>query len=353
MKVELSDLLDIYEDIIRKNCKNKKKVFNFEKKKMILLYDLCNSVNNGTYSMGRYNVFLVRSPKYRIVMSLNICDKIMNHYITLNYIIPTLNNYLDDRNVATRKGMGNDYGIKLVKKYLEKNKKYDKFYIMKLDIKKYFYNIDHEILISMIRDKFDQDVFSFINNIICSTNASYINDLINNIRDNELVKGYREDVVNLPNYQFGKGLPIGNMTSQFFAIFYLYKLDHYIIHDLHLKYYVRYMDDFVIIHHDKDYLNKCKLIIEEKLNKEYKLELNKKSRIYSSLEGFDFLGYHFSIYNKRTIMNVSRKSFNSIRKNIYLGNRSFEEFNRYSNYKNSFVYAGVSCVKYFLNEFYG
>ena len=136
------------------------------------------------------------------------------------------------------------------------------------------------------------------------------------------------------------------------AIFYLYKLDHYIIHDLHLKYYVRYMDDFVIIHHDKDYLNKCKLIIEEKLNKEYKLELNKKSRIYSSLEGFDFLGYHFSIYNKRTIMNVSRKSFSSIRKNIYLGNRSFEEFNRYSNYKNSFVYADVSCVKYFLNEFY-
>lgn len=55
MKVELSDLLDIYEDIIRKNCKNKKKVFNFEKKKMILLYDLCNSVNN--YSMGKYNVF--------------------------------------------------------------------------------------------------------------------------------------------------------------------------------------------------------------------------------------------------------------------------------------------------------
>ena len=109
---------------------------------------------------------------------------------------------------------------------------------------------------------------------------------------------------------------------------------------------------FVIIHHDKDYLNKCKLIIEEKLNKEYKLELNKKSRIYSSLEGFDFLGYHFSIYNKRTIMNVSRKSFDSIRKNIYLGNRSFEEFNRYSNYKNSFVYASVSCVKYFLNEFY-
>ena len=72
------------------------------------------------------------------------------------------------------------------------------------------------------------------------------------------------------------------------ALFYLYKLEHYIVHDLHLKYYIRYMDDFVIIHHDKDYLKKCKDIIEDKLNREYKLELNKKSKIYSSDEGFDF-----------------------------------------------------------------
>lgn len=158
---------------------------------MILLYDLCNSVNNGTYTMGKYNIFLVRSPKYRIVMSLNITDKIINHYITLNFIIPVLNRYLDDRNVATRKGMGNDYGIKLIKSYLEKNKKYEKFYILKLDIKKYFYNIDHEILISMIRDKFDDDVFKFIDNIICSTDKPYINDIINEIKNRELVKVIR------------------------------------------------------------------------------------------------------------------------------------------------------------------
>lgn len=116
----------------------------------------------------------------------------------------------------------------------------------------------------------------------------YINDIINEIKNRELVKGYKEDIALLHNYSMGKGLPIGNMTSQFLALFYLYKLDHYIVHDLHLKYYIRYMDDFVIIHHDKDYLKKCKDIIEDKLNREYKLELNKKSKIYSSDEGFDF-----------------------------------------------------------------
>lgn len=352
MKVELSDLLDIYENIIRKNCKNKKKILNFEKKKMILLYDLCSSVNNGTYVMGKYNIFLVRSPKYRIVMSLNITDKIINHYITLNYIIPVLNGYLDNRNVATRKGMGNDYGIKLIKNYLEKNKKYGKFYILKLDIKKYFYNIDHEILISMIRDKFDDNVFKFIDNIIRSTDRPYINDIINEIKNRELLKGYKEDVVLLPNYSVGKGLPIGNMTSQFFAIFYLYKLDHFIVHDLHLKYYVRYMDDFVIIHHDRDYLNRCKDIIEGKLNREYKLKLNKKSKIYSSVEGFDFLGYNFRIYNNRTIMRVSKKSFYSVKKNIFLGDKSLTEFNRYSNYKNSFGYTNDLSVMHFLDDFY-
>ena len=87
---------------------------------------------------------------------------------------------------------------------------------------------------------------------------------------------------------------IGNLTSQFLSVYYLYKLDHFIVHNLHLKYYVRYMDDFIIIHQDFNYLKKCLKIIEEKLNKEFLLEINyKKTHINNINDGFIFLGYKF------------------------------------------------------------
>lgn len=350
MRVEFDDLLDTYENIIYKNSKNKQKVIAFEKHKMTILYNIYTSINNETYKQSGYNIFLIKRPKHRIVMSLNISDKIVNHYVTIKYLIPTLEKYLDYRNIATRKDMGNDYGIKLIKKYLETNKKYSKFYILKLDIKKYFYNIDHNILENMIKDKFDKPIFDFICRIIESTNAPDINIKINNIKNNAFKYKYNKAIDNLPFYKYGKGLPIGNMTSQFFAIYYLSSLDHYIIHDLHLKYFIRYMDDFVIIHHNKNYLKKCKDIIEFKLNNEFKLELNEKSRIYSSKEGFDFLGYNFKIINNKTIMKVSTKTYNAIKNNIKILNKELNDFCCYTNYNNSFKYTKRSKVKYYLER---
>ena len=338
MKIEFNDLLDTYENIIYKNSKNKQKVIAFEKHKMTILYNLYTSINNETYKQSGYNIFLIKRPKHRIVMSLNISDKIVNHYVTIKYLIPTLKKYLDNRNIATRKDMGNDYGIRLIKKYLEKNKKYSKFYILKLDIKKYFYNIDHNVLENMLKDKFDKPIFDFICRIIESTNDPDINIKINNIKINSLKYRYNKAIDNLPFYKNGKGLPIGNMTSQFFAIYYLSSLDHYIIHDLHLKYFIRYMDDFVIIHHDKNYLKKCKDIIELKLNNEFKLELNEKSRIYSSKEGFDFLGYNFKVINNKTIIKVSTKTYNAIKNNIKMLNKELNDFSCYANYTYSFKY---------------
>ena len=137
--------------------------------------------------------------------------------------------------------MGTDYGIKLVKKYIELNKKYKEFYILKLDISKYFYSIDHDILKSMLND-LDNSEYELVCKIIDSTNQTYINDEINRLKNKELKFTNRKKVMEIPNYNYGKGLPIGNMTSQFLAIYYLNRLDHYIVHRLGLKYMVRYMD---------------------------------------------------------------------------------------------------------------
>ncbi len=120
----------------------------------------------------------------------------------------------------------------------------------------------------------------------------------------------------LPKYNKGFGLPIGNLSSQFLAVFYLSKLHHFIIHNLHLK-MICYMDDYIFIHESKEYLEKCLEIIRNMLEKEYELSINdKKTFIVSSRIGLSFLGYIIMVINGRTIVTLTRDAKNSIRKGI-------------------------------------
>ena len=119
MKVYLSDLKEVYEKEIRKNVKNKQKIFKFEEYKLEYLLDIKRILENNLYDGGRYNIFLVYKPKIRVVMSQSIYDKVINHYVTRFILIPKLSKYLNDRNCATRKNMGMDYAVKLLKNDLE------------------------------------------------------------------------------------------------------------------------------------------------------------------------------------------------------------------------------------------
>ena len=140
VKIIENKILKIYNEEVSKNVRNKKKINDFEKYKITYLESIYNVLISNNYKPLRYNIFLIRDPKYRIIMSQGIYDKVINHYITKYALIPKLTKYLDDRNIATRKDMGCSYGVKLVKKYIELNKKYGKFYVLKIDIRKYFYN---------------------------------------------------------------------------------------------------------------------------------------------------------------------------------------------------------------------
>ena len=350
MKVNYNDLLNIYDNYIYKNCKNKRKLYMFEKFKMINLTNLCEIVNNDNYNILKYNIFLIKYPKYRVVMSLNISDKIINHYVTLNILIPKLNKYLDIRNIATRKGMGTSYGIKLLKKYLNINKKNGKFYILKLDISKYFYNIDHNVLKDLIKDKLSIDEFDIISTIINSTNYSYINKSISSLISNELkYKNRCNELNSIPLYEYNKGLPIGNMTSQFLAIFYLYKLDYYIVNYIS-KYMIRYMDDYIIIHNDKKYLFNCINKIEYILENKYKLKLNKnKCKIYDSVNGFDFLGRKFKVINDKIICYMSNKTYRNIKKRIRFVSKCYK-FDKYFSSINN--YYSIYNIRKYINFYY-
>jgi len=358
VKVSVNNILEVFEKDLYKGCSNKKKLYVFERNKVRNINYIYNVLISGEYNMNTYNIFLIKYPKYRIVMSLKMNDKIISHYITKYCLIPKLSKYLNNRNIATRKNMGTDYGIKSIKKYIELNKKYKEFYILKIDISKYFYNIDHDVLKSML-DDLNEIEYKLISTIIDSTNSSYINSKINKLKDNELLYTNRvSELKEIPNYKYGKGLPIGNMTSQFLAIYYLNKLDHYIVHNLGLKYICRYMDDYVLIHYNKEYLKYVLGVIEEKLKSEYKLNINKKkTRIYSSREGFEFLGYGFKVEDNKTIISVNNKTYSRIKKRVkyninnYSNNNLLYNYSSFNNYYNSFKYNKSLKLKRYINKF--
>ena len=364
--VSINKIKDVYDGIYKNTC-HKAKLVRFELTKTSNIVKIYNTLNNKHYSHLKYNIFIIREPKYRIIMSELMYDKIVNHLISKYVLIPTLSRKLIDQNVATRTGKGSKEGIRYMKKYINSIKEnYDNVYVLKCDISKYFYNINHEILINKLsHENFDKDILKILINIINSTDNDYINDLIDssisrevshledmNIYDLELRK---KQLYSLPRYRKGKGLPIGNETSQLLAIYYLNELDHYIKEQLHIKYYIRYMDDFILIHHDKEYLKKCLNLINKKLSS-LKLSLNKKTQIYNLKSGVNFLGYKFILKNKKLIIllnnqtrkKIKRKLKKARKNDINFYKKSLASYNGYFKISttNNFVYKN----KFFLEE---
>lgn len=315
-------------------CKvrNKNKVEKFELYKSEHIINIKNRLKNKNIILDKYNIFMITDPKCRIVMSQEIEDKIINHLVAEYILVKTFENKYPESMCATRIGKGTHYGIKLLKKYLNEMKsKYDNFYILKLDISKYFYSIDHEVLKKIVSSKIkDQDSLNIINNIIDSTNKPYINEKIKNLKETRINYLKRinasekliKEVEEIPLYEYGKGVPIGDQTSQAFGLIYLYEINHFIKEKLHIKYLINYMDDFIIIHHNKQYLKYCLKEIKTKLENEYKLKLNnKKTKIDSIKNSIDFLGFNFYIKNNKIIMKIrnnTKKKFKKRIKNLKL-----------------------------------
>ncbi len=364
--VSINKIKDVYDGIYKNTC-HKAKLIRFELTKTSNIVKIYNTLKNKHYNHLKYNIFIIQEPKYRIIMSELMYDKIVNHLISKYVLIPTLSRKLIDQNVATRTGKGSKEGIRYMKKYINSIKEnYDNVYILKCDISKYFYNIDHEILINKLsHENFDKDILRVLINIINSTDNDYINDLIDSSISREVshledmniydLESKKKQLYSLPRYRKGKGLPIGNETSQLLAIYYLNELDHYIKEQLHIKYYIRYMDDFILIHHDKEYLKKCLNLINKKLSY-LKLSLNKKTQIYNLKSGVIFLGYKFILKNKKLVIllnnqtrkKIKRKLRKARKNNINFYKKSLASYNGYFKVSttNNFVYKN----KFFLEE---
>lgn len=335
-KIKYNDILNFnlieneYKDI-KKKTKNKRIIFDFELYKKSNIYKILLELYNFNIRFNKYNIFLIKEPKYRIIMSQSMLDKIINHLVSRYFLIPCLEKKLIDSNVATRKEKGASYAFKLIKKYFRRIDKSKKVYVMKLDISKYFYNINHNIMLNKLKKYFkDEKILSLIEKILDTTNEEYVNIKIKELINSELRKVNDINKINelnkIPLYVKDKGLCIGAMTSQILAIFYLDELDKYIKEELKYEYYIRYMDDLLMFSYDKNKLKEDYNLINDKVNS-LDLKLNDKSRIYDANNGFNFIGYRFSIKNEKLIIKYNKQTIKRIKSNL-----KFKKNNNYKNY---------------------
>lgn len=333
-KINYDDLLDIGKisdvyNTIRLNTSHKEKLVKFEMFLSSNFMAIFNILKSKKYIHGTYNIFLITDPKCRVIMSESMYDKIINHLVSKYVLFPLIEPRLIESNVATRVNKGTKAAIAYMKRYINILKEnHDKVYALKCDIHKYFYSIDHDILSNKLDEIIeDKEVLKLVNVVINSTNYAYVNERINfevlkqkdrigklNIPDYDKKIKYQE-LDKIPRYISGKGLPIGNMTSQIMAVFYLNDLDHYIKEKLHIKYYIRYMDDMILLHHDRDYLKYCLKEINLRLEK-LKLKLNNKTQIYELHHGIPFVGYKFKLQDKKLFTLMSSQTKRRIKRKL-------------------------------------
>ena len=196
-------------------------------------------------------------------------------------------------------GRGTHAAVKRLQYWLRQvDRKPDKYYYLKLDISKYFYRIDHGVLMDILRRKIkDKDLLWLLDIIVNSENHNF-----------GLPPGQNpgEETERLPD----KGMPIGNLSSQMFANLYLNELDQYVKRKLSVHYYVRYMDDIIILDSDKTRLHQLKDTIDEFLQTRLKLDLNKKTAIRPISLGIEFCGFkvwptHIKL-RKKTALKMKR-----------------------------------------------
>ncbi|MBI5398986.1 group II intron reverse transcriptase domain-containing protein [Candidatus Saganbacteria bacterium] len=229
--------------------------FNLELEKELLLIQ--HELRQGLYKPGTYKRFLIFEPKKRLISAAPYRDRIIQHALC-NIIEPIFDNAFIYDTYSCRKGKGTHAAVERFSAFCRKAR-----YVLKCDISSYFDSIDHKVLFDLISRKIkDRKVLWLIRIIISSLNRAE-----------------------------GKGIPIGNLASQFFANIYLDGMDHFIKEKLKCRYYIRYTDDFVVLDDNKEKLHGVKKKIEEYL---LGLRLNMhpdKCAIFKVEQGTDFLGY--------------------------------------------------------------
>jgi len=273
----------------KKACKGKTfmhYVVEFEKNLQNNLLALRAELLFNSYAPKHLTTFIIKDPKTRRIDKSDFRDRIVHHALC-NVIEPLFDKTFIYDSYANRIGKGTLKAIQRFdqfKRIVSKNNTCP-CYVLKADIKHYFENVDHKKLLEIIKRK---------------------------ISDSQLLVLIKKVILNYHNSHAGKGMPLGNLTSQFFANVYLNELDQFIKHRLKAKYYLRYVDDFVLLHKSSKQLLIWKINISKFLQKELFIELHpQKSSIRPLAKGIDLLGftcfYYHRILRKRNLLKMLRR----------------------------------------------
>lgn len=276
------NLYDAYRDC-RKAKQHKGEVIRFETNLSLNISQLRKSLCSKKYCLGSYRQFLIFEPKKRVIEALPFKDRVVIKCFCNHILRPRVENKLIYDNAACRKNKGSSFAIKRLRMFLQREYRScgnNNIYFLKCDVTKYFDSINHQVLINLLKQlNFSNDEMWFMKKVILEQ----------------------------PN-KVDKGLPLGNQSSQWFALLYLNSVDRYIKEVLKVKSYIRYMDDMILIHHDKEYLKKCLYEIRRICHDDLHLLLNQKTQIGMVKNGIDFLGYRHILTTEGKIITKLRSS---------------------------------------------
>jgi retron-type reverse transcriptase len=228
------------------------------------IISLYRKIKSGIYKHSSYISFFICDPKLRNINKAEVTDRVLHHSI-VKHIEPLFEKSFIFDSYSSRDDKGTHRAIKRLKKFcltLTRNKTRTAW-ALKCDVKKFFDSIDHEILLSLVRKK---------------------------VKDAKLME-IIEEIIRSYNKESGKGIPLGNLTSQLFSNVYLNQFDHFVKRELRVKYYVRYADDFIILDTGKEQLEKLVPILNNFIKTRLKLRLHpNKIFIRKIHQGVDFLG---------------------------------------------------------------
>ena len=293
-RIELADLFEAYADC-RTNKRNTMNALAFELDYEQELVTLWHEINAGTYIPGRSIAFIVDKPVKREIFAADFRDRVVHHLIInkLNSLFETI--FIYD-SYACRKGRGIHFGIQRIDRFIRQcSRNYTQdCYVLKLDIQGFFMAIDKRILWKKLRDLIVHHYHSYDKATVLTLCHKILS---NNPTRNCFIKGGRHKWRDLPPDKSlfhsapACGLPIGNLTSQIFANVYLNALDHFIKHDLSLRYYGRYVDDFVLVHKSHEHLKTLIPQIADFLQSTLRLTLHpRKMYLQHYSKGVHFLG---------------------------------------------------------------
>lgn len=258
---------------------------------LVFIFILKEKLDNDTYRISEYYEFTIYEPKTRAIISTRFVDRVFQRSLCDNYLYFAITRTFIYDNGACQKNRGTNFSRQRLKVHLQRfyRQHGTEGYALKCDMRNYFGSTKHRVAKRTIAKRVkDEWALQHVYKLIDSYN-----------------KGDRT------------GLGLGSQITQLIQLSVLDDLDHYIKEQLKIKYYIRYMDDIILIHKDKDYLNYCKAMIELKLE-EIDLKLNyKKTQIFPLKQGIAFLGFTYKLTKTgKVIMLLSKQNITRRKRKI-------------------------------------